>query len=256
MASIKHSLLSNVSCYKPSRHTVPVVQITSSPPPKSVIPSLFVVCEQKHIWNYEYNPIVNPINPLIRMSNVKDVEDLDVKFHKDVYLNLPFEVGEHYDYFQSLFLLGYPYGAALSLRSLIEIFIRDNYGNFLFQVDPSKTKLHIRGDKNALETISDNFRSPRLSVILSALSGGTYDHRYRHVGNKAKARYQSTSSDPIWVKPASFGVLKDTYQKISSTVHVSPSGVNLADLLTEMENVLTVIKEFFINRNSWRVDYA
>ncbi len=249
------SVFSNVRCYKPTAHQIPVVQLTNSPPHTGIIPSVFVVCERKHIWNYEYNPIVQPNNPLIMDGKVQDVEKIDASFYKDVFLKLPFDVGEHYDYFQSLYLLGYSYGVAVAIRALIELFIRDNYGNFIFQLIPGKKVLHIKDDIVAITEISDKFKSPGLTVVLSSLSGQTFQGHTK-LRKCVESRVNSTSTNQIWVSQNSFKTLADVYQKVSKTVHGTPSGAELVDLKKYMITVLNVIKEYFGKHNIWGVNYA
>lgn len=246
------SSLSNVKCYKTNKHAIPVIELLSLKPSLSISSQVFFVCEQKHIWNYEYNPRVDPKNPLIPDQKIDDLKSMDNTFHNAVYLYLPFPVAQHYDYFQSLYILGYSYGAAIAIRSLIELFIRDNYGNFIFQLS-KKPQLHYKGDAQTLDEITEKLKSPGLTVIMAALAGNTYQGN-RRIGDLAKARFNATSTDKIWIGSSDFGRLGDVYKKVSKTVHSDPMN-QLLDFKTLMETVLGILKTY-LSRNHWMVEYG
>lgn len=249
-----NSIFDIVKCNFNKSDSIPVVELSRNPLPTKAIEEVFVVCRERHISAYEYNPIVHHDSPLIPAENInRDLSKINTDFYESVYLNLPHAVGIHYEAFQNFYSLGYVEGAAMALRVLIELFVRDNYGNFIWEVAKGKDTLHIEGDKDAIDQLVDNLWSPRLSQLLGLLSGNNpgSEQWLKDVNKK----YKATRGNKIWVSPASFGKLKASHKKASGIVHGSDNITNTSKLKSPMIDVLTVIKEYF-DKNVWGVEYV
>ena len=251
---VVNSIFDTVKCNFNKSDSIPVVELSRNPLPTKAIEEVFVVCRERHISVYEYNPIVNHDSPLIPAENInRDLLKINTDFYESVYLNLPHAVGIHYEAFQNFYSLGYVEGAAMSLRVLIELFVRDNYGNFIWEVAQGKSTLHIEGDKDYIEQLVDNLWSPKLSQLLGLLSGDNSSSEPWL--ETVRKKYRATRQNKIWVSPASFGKLKASHKKASGVVHGADNITDMSKLRSQMIEVLNVIKEYFDKKNGWGVEY-
>lgn len=249
------SVFDSVSCHFPQPHKIPVREISRKNGPKNPIEELFIVCDQKHILLYEYNPISFPDSPLRAIEEVtRHLKEMNNKYYETVFLELPHEVGIHYEAFQNFYTLQYAEGAAVSIRILIELFIRDNYGNFIWRKAPNKESLHIKSDKPVIDELIDELQSPTLGSLLKILSGDT--RASDDLGKLVRSRLSSTSANKLWVSQSDFVLLKNAYQKTSEIIHKSDMTVKASNLSATMDNVLSVIKKYFQNNNKWGVEYG
>ena len=252
---VTNSIFGIVKCNFNESDSIPVVELSRNPLPKKAIEEVYIVCRERHITAYEYNPIVKRGPPLIPAENVnRDLSKINTDFYDSVYLNLPHAVGVHYEAFQNFYSLGYVEGAAVALRVLIELFVRDNYGNFIWEVAKGKSTLHIEGDKAAIETLVNNLWSPKLSQLLGLLSGDNPSSESWL--KEVQKKYNATRNNKIWVSPPSFGKLKASHKKASRIVHRSDNISDTSKLKSPMIDVLAVIKEYFANDNEWGVEYV
>ena len=239
--------LSKFVCYLELKDTIPSLLLLqeSYKPNKDIL----VICEQSHILSFS----VTPGREVLESSTMQECKGFMDQYAD--FLNskkFPYPLYEQVIFAENFLIFGHKYGASLAMRRIVEAFITDNYGTYVWD-----SGSFANGKNHLKKEIADKVRTVGVYTILRTLSGKEVnpdDELKRKLITELKDKKAKTDTDRVWLDEADYFSLLNTYDLTSDYIHYNKEPRPI-DISNSLRDLLTVLQSYFNKKNEWGVIY-
>ena len=245
-----------INCYY--QDTDKILSLELCDDQSTYIGEIYLMCENKHVIKYYRNPD-KTLDPDSKSSYFSELLTDFPHFLKGT----PYDVFVHFEYLRNFITTEYWYGAAYSIRVLLEKLIYDNFGTYLFG---SKPTLSSKANKTELEEISKKIDQVGFGRLLGILGDEKFRDDikqgiYKKLKNdnlslaiKAIAKIDSDPTNRIYLSHEDYKDFQTQYAILSAGLHPR-APIDLPTAEIALGTVLKGYEDYFVKNNTWMVSY-